>query len=159
MSMNSTNLCRSCQRVCHVKNNCFLCLLFKLLFFQTLAFVFGWAYQHVAADGRTFNNFMKTWASFCSFGDSFSIKSLPCFDRRVILDSHGLEGIFLKEWWKRRSSKDTVAGNEANASLSDMVRATFVVGSTDMERIKTWIIAECKKDIMCRFQYICQHTY
>lgn len=128
----------------------------------------GLAYNHVAADGRTFNNFMKTWASFYRFGDSFSIKSLPCFDRKVIVDSHGLEGIFLNEWWKRRYSKDIVAGNEANiASLSDMVRATFVVGSTDMERIKTWIIAECKKNnvslpihmsayvLTCAFIWVC----
>ena len=129
----------------------------------------GLAYHHVAADGRTFNNFMKTWASFCSHGDSFfSIKSSPSFDRTVIVDSHGLEGIFLKEWWKRKSSKDIVAGNgAADASLSDMVRATFVVGSTDMERIKTWIIAECKKDnvplpihlsayvLTCAFIWVC----
>lgn len=139
----------------------------QITVFPSSGICIGLAYQHVAADGRTFNNFMKTWASFCGFGDSFSIKSLPCFDRRVILDSHGLEGVFLKEWRKPRSSKDTVAGNEANASLSDMVRATFVVGSTDMERIKTWIIAQCKKNnvplpihlsayvLTCAFIWVC----
>lgn len=141
----------------------------QITVFPNSGICIGLAYHHVAADGRTFNNFMKTWASFCSHGDSFSIKSLPSFDRKVIVDSHGLEGIFLKEWWKRKSSEHIVAGNGAanNASLSDMVRATFVVGSTDMERIKKWIIAECKKDnvplpihlsayvLTCAFIWVC----
>ncbi|KAB1224729.1 Anthocyanin 5-aromatic acyltransferase [Morella rubra] len=128
------------------------------------------AYQHVVADGRTFNNFLKTWASFCCLRDhSSSVQlSLPSFDRKVIVDTHGLEEIFLKEWWKRKSSKQTVTvTDQVNGYLSNIVRATFVVGSDDMERIKTMIIANCNKEnvsipihlsayvLTCAFVWVC----
>lgn len=149
--------------------------LFPLLAVQITVFpssgiCIGVAYQHVVADGRTFNNFLKTWASFCCLRDlSSSVQlSLPSFDRKVIVDTHGLEEIFLKEWWKRKSSKQTVTvTDQVNGYLSNIVRATFVVGSDDMERIKTMIIASCNKEnvsipihlsayvLTCAFVWVC----
>uniref|UniRef100_A0A2N9ILP5 Anthocyanin 5-aromatic acyltransferase n=1 Tax=Fagus sylvatica TaxID=28930 RepID=A0A2N9ILP5_FAGSY len=142
-------------------------LAIQVTVFPKAGLCIGLAYHHVVADGRTFNNFMKTWASFCSVGDSFSMKSLPSYDRKVIVDAHGLEGIFLKEWWRRKSSKEIVRSSEANVDLSNMVRATFVVGLSDMIRIKTWIIDECNKGnkslpihlspyvLTCAFIWVC----
>ncbi|XP_040993703.1 anthocyanin 5-aromatic acyltransferase-like [Juglans microcarpa x Juglans regia] len=117
----------------------------QITVFPSSGFCIGLAYHQVVADERTFNNFIKTWASFCSFGDSYPIKSLPSFDRKVIVDAYGLEEILLKEWWQRRFTKKTVFGTEANDGyyLSNMVRTTFVVGSKDMERIKMFIVEEC----------------
>uniref|UniRef100_A0A2N9IJ83 Anthocyanin acyltransferase n=1 Tax=Fagus sylvatica TaxID=28930 RepID=A0A2N9IJ83_FAGSY len=50
--------------------------------FPNAGICIGLTHHHVAGDGRTFNNFMKTWAWFYSLGDySSPIKSLPCYDR------------------------------------------------------------------------------
>ncbi|KAJ9174486.1 hypothetical protein P3X46_013124 [Hevea brasiliensis] len=99
---------------------------------------------------ETFNNFIKAWAS-PGANSCFLINSLPCFDRPVIKDARGLEEIFLKELWKRRSSQEMVVGTEAHVDLSNMVRATFVVSSLDMETIKKWIIMKAQTP-MGRFE-------
>ncbi|KAK9913118.1 hypothetical protein M0R45_036943 [Rubus argutus] len=109
---------------------------------------------------------MKTWASF-SRDSFFPTKSiLPSYDRTAIVDPSALEGIFLKEWWKRISCQPTIKGTTILESTS-MVRATFLVDSTHMERIKNWIVALCNKEneslpvhlsayvLTCAFVWIC----
>ncbi|GLT60719.1 hypothetical protein SLA2020_334750 [Shorea laevis] len=130
----------------------------KLTIFPNYGVCVGLAYHHVVADGRTFNNFIKTWASlhrqqYCSSSSSSSIRSSPSYDRTVIKDTHGLESIFLKEYWCIRKLSMDINGdglvigcNNANADLcDDMVRATFVMSPTDMAKIKQWIINQCKE--------------
>jgi hypothetical protein len=85
----------------------------------------------------------------------------------VIKDEHGLEEIFLKELWKRKSSQEMVLGPEAQVDLPSMVRATFVVRLADMERIKNWIVVQCKSKnqpqpvhlspyvLTCAFLWVC----
>ncbi|XVE74229.1 hypothetical protein DITRI_Ditri11bG0181700 [Diplodiscus trichospermus] len=118
----------------------------KVTVFSNVGLCIGLAYHHVAADGRTFDNFIKTWASFHR-DSSLSIKSVPCYDRRVVIDKHGLEAIFLNEWRKKKGEKEMVMmGRERKADeFPDMVSATFVMGLTKMESIKRWIIDECRK--------------
>ncbi|KAF9675604.1 hypothetical protein SADUNF_Sadunf09G0049500 [Salix dunnii] len=127
----------------------------------------GLAYHHVVADGRTFNNFIKTWALLCAHGCSLPIDSLPSYHRSVIKDEHGLEEIFLKELWKRKSSRKMVLGPEAHVDLPGMVRATFVMNLEHMERIKNWIVVQCKNKnrpqpvhlsayvLTCAFVWVC----
>lgn len=138
----------------------------KVTIFPHMGICIGLAYHHVAADGRTFNNFIKAWSSLCA-NSCFLINSLPSFDRSVIKDSHGLEEIFLKELWKIKSSQEMIIGTETNVDLSNMVRSTFVVSSLDMERIKKWVIGQCKKKsqpqpihlspyvLTCSFIWVC----
>jgi hypothetical protein len=134
----------------------------QITVFPNCGICIGLTYRYVSADGRTFNNFMKTWAWYCSLRDSyFPIKYLPFNDRSVIIDTHGLEQIFLKEWWSRKSSQEIVV------DMSNMVRATFVMSLVDMERIKQWIIAQCRKKnqsppihlspsvLVCAFIWVC----
>ncbi|KAJ6692125.1 hypothetical protein OIU79_013975 [Salix purpurea] len=127
----------------------------------------GLAYHHVVADGRTFNNFIKTWALLCAHGCSLSVDSLPSYHRSVIKDEHGLEEIFLKELWKRKSSRKMVLGPQAHVDLPGMVRATFVMSLMHMERIKNWIVVQCKNKnqpqpvhlsayvLTCAFVWVC----
>lgn len=127
----------------------------------------GLAYHHVVADERTFNNFMKTWASICRFGEDSAVLirwARPSYDRTVIMDTSGLEGVLLKQWWTHRS---TMCTNASTVLAADMVLATFLVGTTDMERIKQWIIDGCKKKsrsppqllsayiLTCAFVWVC----
>ncbi|XP_062175188.1 anthocyanin 5-aromatic acyltransferase-like [Alnus glutinosa] len=134
----------------------------QITVFPNCGICIGLTYHYVSADGRTFNNFIKTWAWYCGLRDSyFPIKYLPFNDRSVIIDTHGLEQIFLKEWWSRKSSQEIVV------DLSNMVRATFVMSLVDMERIKQWIIAQCRKKnqsppihlspsvLVCAFIWVC----
>ncbi|KAM3686204.1 hypothetical protein ACJW31_11G180000 [Castanea mollissima] len=140
--------------------------------FPNAGICIGLTHHNVACDGRTFNNFMKTWAWYYSLGPlgdySSPIKSLPCYDRSVIIDTCGLEAIFLKDWWNRNSSQEIVAvGTQTNVDLSNMVRATFVMSLSDMERIKQWILAQCKRKnksqpihlspsvLTCAFVWVC----
>ncbi|XVF73642.1 hypothetical protein PTKIN_Ptkin12aG0218600 [Pterospermum kingtungense] len=141
----------------------------KVTLFPNFGLCIGLAYHHVAADGRTFDNFIKTWASFHR-DSSFSIKSMamPSHDRSVVVDKHGLEAIFLNEYWrKKKCEKQMVLGTQSKLAYDDMVRATFVMGLTDLENIKSWIIAECKNKklsepvhlspyvVACAFIWVC----
>ncbi|XP_060672796.1 coumaroyl-CoA:anthocyanidin 3-O-glucoside-6''-O-coumaroyltransferase 1 [Ziziphus jujuba] len=102
-------------------------------------------FSHVAADGRAFHHFMKSWASVCKTGahDLTSIeKSIPFHDRAVVKDPNGLELIFLKEWWNWASTwkeGDSVISDQ----LADKVRATFDLGHSQIERLKHWVQNQC----------------
>ncbi|KAK1552307.1 hypothetical protein Q3G72_014196 [Acer saccharum] len=129
----------------------------QVTIFSGSGFCLGFAYHHVAADGRTFDNFIKTWSSLCRDSDnSLLIKKLPTFDRTAIVDRDGLEEIFLKEWFQRnrKSSSDDeveeeeeeeklIIGSETETEFSGMVRATFVFDLTHMDQIKKWIVTQC----------------
>ncbi|KAF3437296.1 hypothetical protein FNV43_RR20049 [Rhamnella rubrinervis] len=146
-------------------------LAIQVTVFPNSGICIGLSYHHVLADARTFNNFLKTWAAFSSTslgGDSYlsTIKStLPSYDRRVIVDAHGLESIFLEEWWKKKRARSS--RKAANDVAINMVRATFVVYPRDMEMIKSWILAQCEKKneahpvhlspyvLTCAFIWVC----
>lgn len=105
----------------------------------------GVTFSHVVADGRAFHHFMKSWASVCrtSRGEDL-IKSVdlpllrPFHDRTVVDDPDGLEVIFLKEWWKLASTWKI-----QNKQLAGKVRATYVMGQTQIERLKSWVKNQC----------------
>ena len=135
--------------------------------FPNVGICIGLAFHHVVADGRTFNNFFKTWASYCSFGAP--LESLPFYDRSVIVDAKGLEEVFLKEWRRRTLLQDIAIGREdkADLSCSSMVRATFLMGATEMEKVKRLIVDCCKEKnkplpvhlsayvLTCAFLWVC----
>lgn len=139
----------------------------QITIFSNFGICIGFAYHHVVADGRTFNSFIKTWASL--FRDlAFSINSvLPFYDRTVIKDTYGLQSIFLKDWSNRKSSEEMVIGVDACVNLSDMTRATFLMCPGHMEKIKQWIVARCKLrckpqpprltpyNLTCAFVWVC----
>ncbi|XP_058208957.1 phenolic glucoside malonyltransferase 1-like [Rhododendron vialii] len=104
----------------------------------------GFSFRHVAADGRTFDNFLKSWASIFKMEPSLNKLLLPFTDRTVIQDPNGLGPILLNQWRSLESSQlDT--DNCDGADLRDMVRATFVMGRSDMEKLKQQILTRSRK--------------
>ncbi|KAM2263478.1 hypothetical protein ACFXTI_039755 [Malus domestica] len=145
----------------------------QITVFPNCGICIGIAYHHVVGDERTFNNFIKAWASFSCLGDSsnIAVQSAPYYDRTAIVDALGLEDIFLKEWWKRISSQGVVLGANKNAIVNghskNMIRATFLIDLAQMESIKNWIIELCNKGneshpvhlspyvLTCAFTWVC----
>ncbi|CAJ1782352.1 unnamed protein product [Sphenostylis stenocarpa] len=142
----------------------------QLTLFPNVGICIGLAFHHVVADGRTFHNFLNTWATYCRgfAASAFSLKPLPSYDRSVIVDAKGLEEVFMKEWRKRRLVQDIAIGRQPRSvDLSGMVRATFLMSATEMEKIKRFIINFCKEKnqpqpvhlspyvLSCAFIWVC----
>ncbi|KAA8526441.1 hypothetical protein F0562_008356 [Nyssa sinensis] len=99
----------------------------------------GFTFRNVLADGRTFNRFIKSWASI--YRMKLNLDSPPFFDRSMINDPNELEPVLLKEWRKlEKSQKEAMA-----TGLEDMTRATFVVGRPEMDKLKQWILTRSNK--------------
>ncbi|KAK9284510.1 hypothetical protein L1049_023684 [Liquidambar formosana] len=120
-------------------------LALQVTIFPNSGICIGVTFSHVVADGKTFHHFMKSWASiFRSQGDLSCIdKSLPFYNRSaVVKDSEGLEALFLKEWWTWTSFWKE--GTPISLPEDHKLRATFVLGRYDIERLKQWISTECE---------------
>ncbi|PON88631.1 Transferase [Trema orientale] len=80
-----------------------LLLALQVCIFPYSGICIGVRFSHAAADGRSINQFMKSWASVCERrGDSSwldeSESLIPYHDRAEIEDPDGLEPILLNEW-------------------------------------------------------------
>ncbi|KAI3697400.1 hypothetical protein L6452_30388 [Arctium lappa] len=117
----------------------------QITVFRDLGFSVGVTAQHAAADERTLDHFIKSWASLTKSlvkKDSlFDFKPQPFFDRNIILDPNSHKKTFLKQWWHRRlmNSPKDYSHQEIN-----IVQATFILSSSDMNMIKHHILAKCK---------------
>lgn len=141
----------------------------QITIFSNVGVCIGFAYHNVVADGRSFNSFIKIWASLFKDPSSCSINTplLPFYDRTAIKDSYGLQSIFLNHWSKRRSSTNMVIGVSDSDLDSAMVRATFLMCPDDMEKIKGWIVGRCKvknmdqpprltpSNLTCAYVWVC----
>ncbi|KAK7324752.1 hypothetical protein VNO77_28566 [Canavalia gladiata] len=102
-------------------------------------------YCHVM-DDKCCSHFMKSWSSICRSGGvdfTFAQKSPPCFHREILKDPKGLEAIFLRDYFEERSTwKDKLIGrtSENNDTGEDFVKATFVFGRDDIERLKRLVL-------------------
>ncbi|KAI3510805.1 hypothetical protein L1887_17942 [Cichorium endivia] len=116
----------------------------QVTLFRDLGYSIGVTVQQAAADERTLDQFMKCWASVCKSllkkETFFGFKSTPWFDRSVISDPSSLKTTFLKQWWNRVNSLK-VSHEEIDQNV---VHATFILSSSDMNMIKHHILAKCK---------------
>ncbi|KAF7847897.1 hypothetical protein BT93_L2473 [Corymbia citriodora subsp. variegata] len=134
----------------------------------------GVQFLHVAADGRSFSHFMKSWASIHkSGGDPTCVESDdlgPFHDRGVIKDLNGLEPIFLKDWWSCVGSSPSPSLSEAPLAVGDKVRATFVFKKAHIDGLKAQVLSQLKSDtinlvsdpihlstfvVTCAFVWVC----
>ncbi|KAE8075836.1 hypothetical protein FH972_014523 [Carpinus fangiana] len=103
----------------------------------------GIIFCHVAADGRAFHHFMKSWASVCRTGGDLTCldRSPPFNDRAVMKDPNGLEQNLLEDWWSWGSAwtDDTGLIND----FAEKVRATFVLSRAHIEGLKQWVKGQC----------------
>ncbi|KAF8009769.1 hypothetical protein BT93_J0687 [Corymbia citriodora subsp. variegata] len=112
----------------------------------------GLACHHVAADARTFNLFLKSWASLCRQLSSPApphprlrgfFSTPPYYDRTVLRDPRGLLHRFLFEWWNYKWPAPPTSPLHHTVGFPDMFRTTFVVDTTDMDGIRKRILSRC----------------
>ncbi|KZV19739.1 hypothetical protein F511_41631 [Dorcoceras hygrometricum] len=149
----------------------------QITVFPHFGICIGFTLRHVVADGRTFNNFLKTWAAVSSStlaktDENLGLNQLlvASHDRSSIKDPHRLQEILLKEWKRTQiPQKDSVQPSlsKYHQEIQDMTRATFVVGPKEMEKIKKWILARSDQlfgstqlllspyVITCAFVWVC----
>ncbi|XVF84348.1 hypothetical protein PTKIN_Ptkin17bG0029600 [Pterospermum kingtungense] len=100
----------------------------------------GVTFCHVAADGRAFAHFTKTWASICkSLRDLTFVNNIcpPDYSRDLIQDPRGIWSIFLKEINIDAASSTTMI------TPTDNVRITTVISQSQVEMLKKWIATKC----------------
>ncbi|XVF65665.1 hypothetical protein PTKIN_Ptkin09bG0267800 [Pterospermum kingtungense] len=107
---------------------------YKSLSFPDAGISIGVTFCHVAADGRTFGYFTKSWASICrSLGDLTFVKnSPPDYSRDLIQDPRGIWSIFLQE----TADRDTAT--RINPP-TDNFRISPVISQSHVKMLKTWI--------------------
>ncbi|KAF8022379.1 hypothetical protein BT93_F0036 [Corymbia citriodora subsp. variegata] len=146
----------------------------QVTLFPNKGICIGAQFLHVAADGRSFNHFMKSWASIHkSEGDPTCVESddlSPFHDRGVIKDPNGLEPILLKDWWSCVGPSPSPSPSPALLAIADKVRATFVLRKAHIDRLKEKILSQLKNDglnseldpihlstfvVTCAFIWIC----
>ncbi|XP_058096645.1 malonyl-coenzyme A:anthocyanin 3-O-glucoside-6''-O-malonyltransferase-like [Magnolia sinica] len=139
-------------------------LTLQVTLFPDSGFCIGISVNHVAADGWTSTQFMKSWASICKSGDAASIKPLPIYDRTQtsaldwITKAHFIEMGKIKP--KEKLEENSVT------SKPRAVRATFVLSRARMERLRDWIASRrlegSEKDshissfvLTCAYVWVC----
>ncbi|KAJ8647075.1 hypothetical protein MRB53_000098 [Persea americana] len=133
-------------------------LALQVTLFPKNGFCIGIALHHVVADGRSLAHFMKSWASIYRTGDVSSITTVPSFDRSLVKDVKGLKKILLTQ----------IADIKMEETLEDVdvanqvhpVRATFVVGRAQIERLRHRVLASLPELPHCTpFVLTCAHVW
>ncbi|GMN61206.1 hypothetical protein TIFTF001_030285 [Ficus carica] len=119
-------------------------LALQVTVFPNSGICLGVRFLHVAADGRAFHHFMKSWALICrTGGDLTPIErelGLPSHDRAAVKDPDGrLEQNFLNMWWSLASAWNDGEAGPAQDALAENQRATFVLSEAQIQKLKRWI--------------------
>ncbi|XVE63640.1 hypothetical protein DITRI_Ditri07aG0036100 [Diplodiscus trichospermus] len=128
--------------------------------FPNLGISIGVAYCHIAGDGRTFSDFMKSWASIHrTQGDLTCLNNyLPDFNRDSVKDPLGLASLFMKAKWELRNSSNVPVHK---------VRVTFSIKCSQIELLKDWIRKKCMEEngskplrvstfvVTCAYMWVC----
>ncbi|RWR78432.1 phenolic glucoside malonyltransferase 2-like protein [Cinnamomum micranthum f. kanehirae] len=135
-------------------------LALQVTLFPNSGFCIGIILHHAVADGRSLAHFMKSWASICRTGDASSITALPLFDRSLVEDVKGLKKIFLTQMADikmEETLKDVDVANQVKP-----VRATFVMGRAQIERLRQRVLARrpelphCTPFVLtCAYVWVC----
>ncbi|KAF7848229.1 hypothetical protein BT93_L2180 [Corymbia citriodora subsp. variegata] len=109
----------------------------QVTLFPNKGICIGIQFLHVAADGRSFNHFMKSWATIhrCGGGPT-------CVDPNYS-NLNGLEFVFLKDWWSWVASPSP---REALLSVGDKVRATFALGKAHIDGLKVQVLSQLENN-------------
>ena len=118
-------------------------LALQVTIFSNCGFCIGIAAHHAVLDGKSSTMFMKSWAHLCKHegdgGLSLVPELTPSYDRTLIKDPAGLEGIYLNQWINH--------GGPNNRSLKvwelktppDVVRGTFELSRAKIQKLKQLI--------------------
>ncbi|KAL1827889.1 hypothetical protein ACET3Z_006301 [Daucus carota] len=111
----------------------------QVTLFPDHGFSIGFRNSHVVADGQSFSNFIRTWASINAkqlIGEfNYEIlDTLPFYDRNVIKDPKGIASIFFKAQHENSGAIFSAAPNE------DRVQATFVMNLAQIQGLKNSVL-------------------
>lgn len=130
----------------------------QVTLFPDQGFSIGFRNSHVAADGKTMSNFIRTWASVNAKqlkgeSDCDNLDTLPFYDRSVIKDPKGIASIFLRS--QQENSKALVS-----APLeTDQVQATFVMNIAQIQGLKSSVLDQIPLVssfmVACAFVWTC----
>ncbi|KAL8031434.1 hypothetical protein ABFX02_13G024200 [Erythranthe guttata] len=101
----------------------------------------GFSNHHTLGDARSIVGFMWAWASIAKFGGEEELlkkqgEFLPIFDRSVIHDPLGVDGIF---WEAMRN----IPFKSSSFPLpTNRVRATYTLRQSDIEKLKDSVLAK-----------------
>ncbi|KAF6160635.1 hypothetical protein GIB67_019575 [Kingdonia uniflora] len=147
------------QRLQSISNVQVPLLALQVTLFPNSGLSIGMAISHVVADGRTSTHFMKFWASVCKLGTgytSFMSKLLPLYDRAMIKDPDGWELTCLNKLKSRGISRECLSLPKPPEVPSENVLATFVMGQSEIEKLKKWVSARnLKGNIYSTFAVTC----
>ncbi|KAK1567009.1 hypothetical protein Q3G72_007188 [Acer saccharum] len=108
--------------------------------FPNPAISIGLKLNHVAADGRSFNHFLKFWASVHrSKAEDLTFLSLPYHNKNIVKDPNGLSSILLKDC---RSWENSSVGNDPSGNLL----VTLVINREKTEQLQCWIATQSEND-------------
>ncbi|KAK9108590.1 hypothetical protein Syun_024601 [Stephania yunnanensis] len=129
-------------------------LALQVTLFPNSGIAVGITNSHVVADGKITTHFVKYWASLCKLGTENPLVPLisessvfPFFDRSVVNDPKGLDKLYLKQI---RELEELIKSNQVADALTPIaptdivVRATFVLGSVEIEKLKQWVTSKMK---------------
>ncbi|PIA42241.1 hypothetical protein AQUCO_02000006v1 [Aquilegia coerulea] len=145
-------------------------LALQVTFFPNKGICIGVAIKHVVADGRTTTHFIKSWSSICRLeGDTSLISnSLPSHDRStvkhvkpkrittniILMEKLGVTRDTFHQIINKRDAHNTVPVGK--------VRATFVMLSSDVTKLKQWVLSK-EREILhlsslvvtCAYVWVC----
>ncbi|KAL5861218.1 hypothetical protein ACOSQ3_002528 [Xanthoceras sorbifolium] len=106
----------------------------------------GVTFNHVAADGRSVQHFMKSWAAIHrSQREDLTSFSLPYCKRDVIKDTQGLSSVLLKDL-RNINTEDHLLRDFGGDVLADNVLTTFTMKRAKIEQMKRWITTHSEND-------------
>ncbi|KAL5982048.1 hypothetical protein ACLOJK_016117 [Asimina triloba] len=120
-------------------------LALQVTLFPKSGLCIGITIHHVAGDGRTSTDFMKSWAAIYRTGDVSAVLSLPVYDRTQTLALDWIADNHFRHLAevKIAESFDAVAV----ATRSQAVRATCVLTRGDIERLRSRITSSRAGDL------------
>ncbi|KAF6163901.1 hypothetical protein GIB67_024756 [Kingdonia uniflora] len=111
-------------------------LALQVTIFPNSGICIGITISHAVADGKSSNHFMKSWASIYKSGSI--LESCPVYDRTMITDPKEMVTAYLKEYEAFNISRQNLILPNTFTSRIDKVLATFVMGQSEIERLKKW---------------------
>ncbi|KAM7490521.1 hypothetical protein LguiA_033442 [Lonicera macranthoides] len=117
-------------------------LAIQVTFFPNKGICMGFTVDHVVGDASTVMGFKKAWASIHkqdSEGPFLASDYVPFYDRSIITDSKGLLELFWSKVEKMNEARDFQT-QQILPTLSNMVRASFVLRQSDIQRLKKLVL-------------------
>ncbi|KAK1392048.1 Transferase [Heracleum sosnowskyi] len=114
----------------------------QVTLFPDHGFSIGIRNSHVAADGKTMYNFIRTWTSISAKQltgeDEFkNLDSLPFYDRSVIKDPKGIGLIFLRVYL--RMAEEYSKDFDQAGDKKEMVQATLLINRAQIHKLKNLV--------------------